>query len=170
MDFETRYILDWTDHVWCEVFSQSQQRWLHADPCENLLDKPLVYEHGWGKSLSYIIAFSAYECIDVTWRYTNKFKEVMRRRNECDEDWLVSFTNRLSKMRQTGFDEKRKKQIQMRLVTEVVEFLTPKVVKDGEDIGRQSGSLQWRLSRGETKEAKVIIHIYHAPEKTLYWV
>ncbi len=36
-----------------------------------------------------------------------------------------------------------------RSVTELVEFLSPKVIKEGEDIGRQSGSTQWRLSRGE---------------------
>lgn len=37
LDFDTRYILDWTDHVWNEVFSESQQRWLHVDPCENIM-------------------------------------------------------------------------------------------------------------------------------------
>ncbi len=37
MEFDARYVLDWTDHVWCEVFSESQQRWLHVDPCENIM-------------------------------------------------------------------------------------------------------------------------------------
>jgi len=85
----------------------------------------------------------------VTWRYTTKTAEVLKRRNECDETWLVNFTNKLSQNRQHGFDKARKEKIQLRLVTEIVEFLTPKQIKEGEDIGRQSGSLQWRLNRGE---------------------
>ena len=51
-------MLDWTDHVWTEVYSEGKQRWLHCDSCENSCDKPLTYEAGWGKELSYVIAFS----------------------------------------------------------------------------------------------------------------
>ena len=56
--FDSRHVLDWTDHVWTEIYSEAQQRWLHCDACENTCDKPLIYEAGWGKKLSYIIAFS----------------------------------------------------------------------------------------------------------------
>lgn len=47
-----------SDHVWTEIYSVSQRRWLHCDSCENGFDNPLVYEVGWGKKLAYILAFS----------------------------------------------------------------------------------------------------------------
>jgi len=48
MGFEVRHVTDWTDHVWAEVYSYSQQRWLDAD---NL-------GYGQNRELTYIIAFS----------------------------------------------------------------------------------------------------------------
>jgi len=64
-----RLVLDWTDHVWTEVWIEEYQRWVHCDSCEPLFDQPLTYEQGWGKQLTYTIAFSNQELVDTTRRY-----------------------------------------------------------------------------------------------------
>ncbi|MBN3325671.1 NGLY1 amidase, partial [Atractosteus spatula] len=150
MGLEARYIWDSTDHVWTEVYSTSQSRWLHCDPCENVCDKPLLYEIGWGKKLSYIIAFSKDEVVDVTWRYSCKHEEVLSRRTKVQEDWLLQTINGLSAARQQSLTAERRKELMERLLVELVEFISPKTPKPGELGGRTSGSLAWRVARGET--------------------
>ncbi|KAG7250471.1 hypothetical protein CRUP_005586, partial [Coryphaenoides rupestris] len=96
-----------------EVYSVSQRRWMHCDPCENTCDKPLLYEVGWGKKLSYVLAFS-------------------------------------KDQRQQGVSPDRKKELLNRLLVELVEFISPKKPEPGELGGRSSGSLAWRIARGES--------------------
>uniref|UniRef100_A0A3B3ZZ31 Peptide-N(4)-(N-acetyl-beta-glucosaminyl)asparagine amidase n=1 Tax=Periophthalmus magnuspinnatus TaxID=409849 RepID=A0A3B3ZZ31_9GOBI len=151
MGLEARYIWDSTDHVWTEVYSPSQRRWLHCDPCENVCDKPLLYEVGWGKKLSYILAFSKDQVVDVTWRYSCKHPEVLSRRTKVQEAWLLHTISSLNNTRQQSLSPQRKKELTERLLVELVEFISPKKPKPGELGGRNSGSLAWRLLRGETK-------------------
>ncbi|XP_075403256.1 peptide-N(4)-(N-acetyl-beta-glucosaminyl)asparagine amidase isoform X1 [Tenrec ecaudatus] len=149
LGFEARYVWDYTDHVWTEVYSPSQQRWLHCDACENVCDRPLLYEIGWGKKISYVIAFSKDEVVDVTWRYSCKHEEVMSRRTEVKEDLLRETINRLNKQRQQSLSESRRKELLQRIIVELVEFISPKTPKPGELGGRTSGSVAWRVARGE---------------------
>ncbi|XP_046536427.1 peptide-N(4)-(N-acetyl-beta-glucosaminyl)asparagine amidase isoform X1 [Equus quagga] len=149
LGFEARYIWDYTDHVWTEVFSPSQQRWLHCDACEDVCDKPLLYEIGWGKKLSYVIAFSKDEVVDVTWRYSCKHEEVISRRTEIKEELLRETINGLNKQRQISLSENRRKELLQRIIVELVEFISPKTPKPGEFGGRISGSVAWRVARGE---------------------
>ncbi|KAM3596690.1 uncharacterized protein V6R79_019091 [Siganus canaliculatus] len=150
---EARYVWDSTDHVWTEIYSVSQRRWLHCDSCENTCDKPLLYEVGWGKKLAYILAFSKDQVVDVTWRYSCKHSEVLTRRTRVQEAWLLHTVNGLNASRQQSLSPDRKKELTERLLVELVEFITPKKPKPGELGGRNSGSLAWRIARGETGES-----------------
>lgn len=82
--FDTRYILDFTDHVWIEAWIVSESRWVMADGCEGQIDEPWMYEKGWGKKLSVMVAASrGCGLADVTRRYTRKFdsEEFQKRRH-----------------------------------------------------------------------------------------
>ncbi len=95
LGWDVRHVHDWTDHVWAEVWSPAQCKWLHVDPCENAIDAPLLYEAGWGKKLNWVIAMSPREVVDVTWRYTQNWEEVSQRRAEVPEAWLAAYVRTL---------------------------------------------------------------------------
>lgn len=80
-----------------QVYSDVLRKWIHCDPCENKINTPLMYEKGWNKSLSYVIAFSSYEVQDVTWRYTTKYSEIIQRRTLSSEENLIRYMLILSK-------------------------------------------------------------------------
>ena len=153
MGFETRYILDFTDHVWTEVFSVAKNRWVHADSCENAYDSPLMYEAGWGKSLNYVFAFTGYEVRDVYRRYTRKFDEVLGRRTQVPERWLSTLCQAMTNAMGAKISADVQTEHRDRRHTEDVEFLAVLFqdfqLKEAETAGRQSGSLQWRTERGE---------------------
>ncbi|OMO94927.1 Transglutaminase-like protein [Corchorus capsularis] len=95
--YESRVVVDFTDHVWTECYSQVLGRWMHLDPCEAEYDKPLLYEQGWGKKLNYVIAISKDGVYDVTKHYTRKWDEVLSRRTLATESFLVSILESTTK-------------------------------------------------------------------------
>ncbi|GIZ02582.1 peptide-N(4)-(N-acetyl-beta-glucosaminyl) asparagine amidase [Caerostris extrusa] len=150
LGYEARLISDWTDHAWTEVYSNSKKCWLHCDPCENVCDKPLLYEAGWKKKLTYIIAFSKYEVQDVTWRYTSDFESVLKRRNYCREEFVLSCISTIQKRLEQSLKREVLNKIFERRARELACFFSPAQPENESYSGRTSGSLAWRIARSES--------------------
>lgn len=46
------------NHQVFQYYSPTQDRWVHLDSCENARDQHHLYAKGWGKKMSYCVAFS----------------------------------------------------------------------------------------------------------------
>ncbi|TMW56118.1 hypothetical protein Poli38472_008766 [Pythium oligandrum] len=149
MGFEARYVLDVTDHVWTEVYSAHEQRWLHCDPCEDQLDCPLTYEVGWGKKLSYIFSFSHEEVVDTARRYTQDYDAMLGRRNDVSESWLAATIAAMNQTLLSALPADRRNILEARAVQEQAELTRGRVAKEGEVHGRVSGSDEWKSQRKE---------------------
>lgn len=167
LGYDARYVYSTSDHVWTEVYNHCKKRWIHIDPSENVFDSPLMYEHGWKRKLDYVIAFSKDDVQDVTWRYSNKHKELMVRRNLCREDELISALMSLRQKRQVDASPARKKFLLLRTLSELSELLIIREPTENEVKGRSSGSLTWRLERGEANVANFHVFNLTAEEKAL---
>jgi peptide-N4-(N-acetyl-beta-glucosaminyl)asparagine amidase len=86
----------------------------------------------------------------VTWRYSNKHQELLNRRKLCSEKELITVIIELRRKRQIGVSPARKKFLLLRTFAELGELLIIREPSEHELKGRSSGSLSWRLERGET--------------------
>jgi peptide-N4-(N-acetyl-beta-glucosaminyl)asparagine amidase len=151
LGFQARYVLDFTDHVWTEYYSDALKRWVHLDSCEAAFDTPLVYESGWGKKLNYIFALGSTEIVDVILRYTRQIKEVYGRRNMIPEADLKVLVEQLNDRLRSRLDTSERERLKKQIEREMEELFTEveRLPGAAEFLGRQSGSLQWRQERGE---------------------
>ncbi|KAL6080352.1 Xeroderma pigmentosum, complementation group C [Balamuthia mandrillaris] len=81
--------VQYEQHVWAELFSESQQRWIAVDVLNNYIDEPTRYEQNTGMlPFPYALSFSesSKSIRDVTRRYVARWSEAIAER--CDEDWL----------------------------------------------------------------------------------
>jgi peptide-N4-(N-acetyl-beta-glucosaminyl)asparagine amidase len=157
LGWDARYVVDELDHVWTEVFSLTQNRWIHCDPCENACDTPLMYENGWNKKLTYVIAYSPEEVQEVTWRYSSNHKAVLARRKNCSEDDLIGALIVLRNERQKTMSKSKQSYLTKRLVYELLELMVERKPHDNEKHGRTSGSKSWRMARGEVKSENMYV-------------
>lgn len=115
-----------------------------------------MYEAGWGKKLSYILAIHATHCMDVTWRYTRQghlpdFME-RRRKHASSEVASESIVKQCCQRLMSGLKSKEREEWQKRLAREakiLFRYQQQREWKNEYDKGRISGSLQWKLDRKE---------------------
>lgn len=150
--YESRLILDFTDHVWTECFSSYLGRWMHLDPCEGIFDNPLLYEKGWNKKLDYVIAIAKDGVYDVTKRYTRKWHDVLSRRVITTESTLAAIIFNITRERRKNIMPEMLITLDKRDRSEAEELERSLFSKDDTSIslpGRQSGDREWRISRSE---------------------
>lgn len=155
LGFETRFVLDLTDHVWVEVWSTPRKRFIHLDPCENAFDSPLMYSKGWGKKLNYIFAISQNEIVDVTRRYTEEPTRLETRvkLSELSLSHLVRgmnwFANKRCPQDKLALLEQRAMQEREQLSQAGGEVIRGEDPSASTFRGRQSGSKSWKSGRNE---------------------
>lgn len=153
LDIDVRYLWNAEDHVWCEYYSSKMKRWIHLDSCENSYDKPLLYNEGWRKKMSYVFAISSNYIIDVSDKYLCKTKpELHLPRDKAPEFHLktaLAYHNasQISILHKEGFMDTTSK-----LVADYYSSHPAKVSESQASTflpPRQSGEGEWTKIRGE---------------------
>lgn len=155
--YKVRFVDNFEDHVWNEFYSEEEKRWIHVDSCENAFDKPLLYEQGWGRVMTFVMAYSASQATEVTPRYIKNWHVCQSRRNPSEEKRLENLIASTNVLLQEKLDPKECEEL-ARMNEEENKFFKDKKedkikveVSQDEMNERESGSVEWRKERGEKK-------------------
>ena len=145
-----RWVWNAEDHVWTEVWSAQLGRWVHCDACEQAFDQPLLYAAGWGKRMSYCLAFSAADgARDVTRRYVRRPEHALPRDRGPEESLRRAIQDVNDRCR-APTDAARLAREDEAEERELAGYLAePTTTAPGEERPRESGSTDWKEARGE---------------------
>ncbi|KAG8768602.1 peptide-N4-(N-acetyl-beta- glucosaminyl)asparagine amidase [Serendipita sp. 405] len=150
-----RYVWNAEDHVWNEYYSPALKRWVHMDSCENARDQHLLYDVGWGKKQSYILAFSTEGAQDVSRAYIKDYDAALSRRNKISEVELESALAEVTRKRRAKLDGQRRAELeredewQARFLRGETEAEASSTSEEENLPPRQSGTAEWKAARGE---------------------
>ena len=121
---------------------------MHLDSCENTRDENLLYDVGWGKKQSYILAFSVEGAQDVSRAYIKDFDAALSRRTQMSEEDLQAALDEVTRRRRSALSHDRVEAL-AREDEGQRRFLCGIKEGDMELQARQSGTAEWIAARGE---------------------